>query len=96
MKKISARFPEELLDEVDTLAELACSDRTTILKQALREYLDKELANDKLKELVVRRFLEGSLDHRKLRLLLGPEEAEAVRASKRLMDRGAKLAQKLA
>ncbi len=96
MKKISARFPEELLEEVDALAELACSDRTTILKQALREYLDKALANDTFKERIVRRFLEGSLDYRKLRLLLGPEEAEAVRVSKRLMDQGAKLAQKLA
>ncbi len=96
MKKISARFPEELLDEVDALAELECSDRTTIMKQAVRQYLDKELADEKLKERIVRRFLEGALDYPKLRFLLGPEEAEAVRVAKRLMDRGAKLAQKLA
>lgn len=96
MKKISARFPEELLDEVDALAELEHSDRTTIMKQALREYLEKERMNERLKELAVRRFLEGQLDYRKLRLLLGPEEAEAVRTSKRIMDRGAKLAKKLA
>lgn len=90
------RFPEELLDEIDALAQLECSDRTSIMKQALREHVDKELANAQLKELAVRRFLEGQLNYQKLRLVLGPEEAEAVRASKRLMDQGAKLARKLA
>lgn len=96
MKKISARFPEELLDEVDALAELESSDRTTIMKQALREYLDKELADARLKELAVRRFLEGRINYRALCRLLGPEEAEAARTSKRLMDQGTELARKLA
>ncbi len=96
MKKISARFPQELLDEVDALAKLASLDRTTIMKQALREYLDKELTDANLKELAVRRFLEGRINYQALRRLLGPEEAEAVRVSKRLMDQGAKLARKLA
>lgn len=96
MKKISARFPEGLLEEADALAELESSDRTAIMKQALREYLDKELADEKLKELAVRRFLEGRITYRTLRRLIGSEEAEAVRVSQRLMDQGAKLARKLA
>lgn len=96
MRKISARLPEELLEEIDALAELEASDRTTIMKQALREYLDRERADTKVREQVVRRFLEGRIGYRTLRQLLGPEEAEAVRVSKRLMDQGAKLARKLA
>jgi predicted DNA-binding protein len=96
VRKISARLPEELLEEVDALAELEASDRTTIMKQALREYLDRERTDTKLKELAVRRFLEGRINYRVLCHLLGPEEAEAVRTSKRLLDQGAKLARKLA
>jgi len=96
VRKISARLPEELLEEVDALAELEASDRTTIMKQALREYLDRERTDTKLKELAVRRFLEGRINYRVLCHLLGPEEAEAVRTSKRLLDQGAKLAHKLA
>lgn len=96
MRKISARLPEELLEEIDALAELEASDRTTIMKQALREYLDKERTDTKVREQIVRRFFEGRISYRMLRQLLGPEEAEAVRVSKRLMDQGAKLARKLA
>jgi predicted DNA-binding protein len=96
VRKISVRLPEELLEEVDALAELEASDRTTIMKQALREYLDRERTDTKLKELAARRFLEGRINYRALCRLLGPEEAEAVRTSKRLLDQGAKLARKLA
>lgn len=96
MRKISARLPEELLEEIDALAELEISDRTTIMKQALREYLERARSDARLKEQAVRRFLEGRIGYRTLCQLLGPEEAEAVRVSKRLMDQGAKLARKLA
>jgi len=96
MKKISARFPEELLEEIDTIAKLEYTDRTTIMKRALREYIDKELSKGGLKELAVKKYLNGELPYEKLKLLIGREEAQAVRASKRLLDEGEKLAKELA
>lgn len=96
MKKISARFPEDLLEEIDTIAELEYTDRTTFMKKALKDYIDKELEEGSLKELAVEKYLEGKLKYQKLKILIGREDAEAVRASKRIMDKGEKLAQKLA
>ncbi len=96
MKKISARFPEDLLEEIDTLAELEYTDRTTLMKKALKDYIDKELDQGGLRELAVEKYLGGELEYRKLKLLIGREDAEAVRFSKRIMDKGEELAQKLA
>lgn len=96
MKKISARFPEDLLEEIDTIAELEYTDRTTLMKKALKDYIDKELGEEGLRELAVKKYLNGELKFKKLRTLIGREDAEAVRASKRIMDKGEKLAQKLA
>ena len=96
MKKISARFPEELLEEVDAIAELEYTDRTTIMKKALKEYIDRELVEGGLRELAIRRYLDGDLEYEKLEALVGREDAQAVRASKRIMDKGEELARELA
>lgn len=96
MKKISARFPEDLLEEIDTIAELEHTDRTTVMKKALREFIDKELDEGRLRELAVRRYLDGALAYDRLKILIGRDNAQTVRASKRIMDKGEELAGKLA
>jgi len=96
MRKISVRFPEDLLEEIDTVAELEYKDRTALMKEALRKYVDREIQEKELKEEATRRYLEGKLDYEKLVKVLGREEAQAVKSSKRIMDKGEELAQKLA
>lgn len=95
-RKISARFPEDLLEEIDAIAELEYSDRTALIKKALKEYIDRELEEGRLKEEAVNRYLEDKLEFAKLKKLLGEEEARSVRASKELIDEGEELAEKLA
>ena len=60
MKQISVRFPEEFLEEIDTIAKIEYTDRTALMKKALRRYITMELEEGKLKEIVVRRYL-GSM-----------------------------------
>jgi len=95
MKKISVRLPEDLLEEVDTFAQLEGTDRTALLKRALLEYLERERREEGLKERAVRLYLSDRLTDAKLEMLLGPEDAEAVRTAKRLLEEGERLAQKL-
>jgi len=95
-KKISARFPEELLDEVDLIASLEHMDRTELMKQALREFLKKMARDHAFRGKLVELYLEGKLPFKKLELVLGKEEAAAVRASREILKQGERLARKLA
>lgn len=96
MKQISVRFPEEFLEEIDTIAKIEYTDRTALMKKALRKYIAMELEKGGLREVVVRRYLEGKINYRNLEVLLGKGDAQAVKASKRVMDKGEELAKKLA
>ena len=96
LKKISARFPEELLDEMDLIASLEHMDRTELMKQAIRAYLKRMARDEEFKEKMTESYLEGKLSFKKLELILGKEDSAAVKASKELMEHGDKLARKLA
>ena len=96
MRKISVRLPEELLEEVDAVARVEGTDRTTLLKRALLEYVERERQEEAFKERVVRLYLAGRLDDPELDRLLGREDAGAVRAARRLLEKGEKLARALA
>lgn len=96
LKKISARFPEELLDEMDLIASLEYMDRTELMKQAIKEYLKRMARDEEFKGKMAESYLEGKLSFKKLELILGKEDAAAVKASRELMEHGDKLARKLA
>ncbi len=95
-RKISIRLPEELLEEIDAVARVEETDRTSLLKRALLEFVEREREEEAFKERVVRLYLADRLDDAELDRLLGREEAEAVRAARRLLDKGERLAQALA
>lgn len=95
-KKISARFPEDLLEEIDTVAKLEYKDRTALMKEALKEYIDRGLEEGRLKEEATRRYLRGDLTYHQLEKLLGVEDAQAIKASRQLLEEGERLAKKLA
>ena len=96
MRKISVRLPEELLEEVDAVARVEETDRTSLLKRALVEYLERERHEEAFKERVVRLYLAGRLDDPALDRLLGREDAEAVRTARRLLEKWERLARVLA
>lgn len=95
-RKISARFPQQMLEEIDTLALLEQRDRTDLMKQAIQEFLKKARRDPALKERGVELYLNGKLSIKQLELLIGKEDALAVKASKELMEQGERLARRLA
>ena len=95
-KRISTRFPEDLLDEMDVAAAVEHMDRTELMKRAVTDYLDKLGEDPNFKEKVVDLYLRDRIPYEKLGLLIGTEDAQAVRASKDLIDQGEALARKLA
>lgn len=95
-KRISTRFPEDLLEEMDVAAAIEHMDRTELMKQAVKAYLDQLGEDPDFKEKVVDLYLQDRIPFEKLGLLIGTEDAQAVRASKDLIEQGEALARKLA
>jgi len=94
--KVNFRFPDELIEKADVAAEVSHKNRTEIVKEALRSYLE-EIENDEaFKEAVVELYLDGRIRFDTLQEFIGQQDAESVRASKTVLDQGDELADELA
>lgn len=94
--KVNFRIPEELIEKADVAAKVTHKNRTDIVIEALRDYLDEIEDEEAFEEEIVELYLEGEVGFDVLRAFLGRQDAEAVRASKTLLDDGEQLAEDLA
>jgi len=91
-KQVHVNLPEFMVDQSDLVAALNVKDRTDIIIEALDEYLEKARNNEKFMERAVELYLEDEIDFDLLKEFVGRVEAESVRASKDIYDRGDKIA----
>lgn len=94
--KVNFRLPEDLLEKADVAAEITHKNRTDIITEALQEYLDEVEDDEEFKEAVVDLYLDDRIGFAVLKEFLGRQDAEAVRASKTLLDQGDELADEMA
>jgi predicted DNA-binding protein len=94
--KVNFRLPEELIKKADVAAQITHKNRTEIIIEALREYLEAIEDTDAFKEDIVELYLDGQIGFETLREFIGRQDAESVRASKTLLDQGDELADSLA
>lgn len=94
--RVNFRLPEELVEKADVAAEISHRNRTEIVTEALRHYLDEMESEEAFKERLVDRYLDDELGYEVLVAFLGRQDAEAVRTSKTILDEGEKLADDLA
>lgn len=94
--RVNFRLPENLIEKADVAAEITHKNRTDILKEALQEYLEEVEDNEKFKEAVIELYLNDQISFEVLKEFIGIQDAEAVKASKTILDQGDKLAQELA
>ena len=95
-KRVNFRLPEELVTHADIAAEVTHKNRTEILVEALRQYLEEKESKESFREAVVELYLDDQIEFEKLAEIIGRQDAEAVEASKRVLDRGEELAVDLA
>ncbi|WP_042664617.1 ribbon-helix-helix domain-containing protein [Haloferax sp. ATB1] len=93
-KRVTIELPEALVARADVAAEVTHTNRTEILIEALRQYLEQKASDEQFREAVVERYLDGQIQFEKLAEIIGRQDAEAVRASKEVLDRGEALADK--
>jgi predicted DNA-binding protein len=95
-RNVNFRLPGDLVDKADVVAELTDKNRTGIVKDALRRYLEDIEDGEKFKEKVVGLYLGDEIDFGVLKEFIGRQDAESVRASKELLERGDEIADDLA
>ena len=64
--------------------------------EALQDYIEEVENDEKFKEAVVELYLDDQIGFELLKEFIGRQDAESVRASKTILDRGDKLADELA
>ena len=93
-KRVNFRLPKELIDLADVTAKIKHKNRTDIVKEALDEHLHKVMDED-FKQKVIDLYLDDKIEYETLKKIVGREDAEAVRDSKEILDRGEELAKEL-
>lgn len=89
---VDNRLPEALLARVDVAAAVTDSTRTEVVIEALGQYLETKTSDEQFQEAVVDLFLAGEIEYNGLVEVIGRQDAEAVRASKEMIDAGEELA----
>jgi len=89
-------LPDDIVEKADVAAEITHKNRTEIVKEALTKYLREVEDDEKFEEAVVNLYLDGDIGFDMLVEFVGRQDAEAVRTSKNLLDRGDELADDLA
>lgn len=90
------RLPEELIEKADVAAKVAKKNRTQIVTEALRAYLADIEDDEGFNEAVIDLYLEDEIGFDVLAEIIGRQDAESVKASKAMLDRGDTLADELA
>ena len=94
--RVNFRLPEDLVDKADVAAEISKKNRTEIVREALQDYIEDIENDEKFKEAVVELYLDDQIGFELLKEFIGRQDAESVRASKTILDRGDNLADELA
>ena len=82
-QRVHFHSPEHLIERVDAIATIFHKDRTDVLNEALREYVDETASDDSFQELVANEYYEDRLDFETVKQLVGADAAQRFRLLKR-------------
>jgi len=85
-RRVHFQSPEYLVDRLDAIADLFETDRTDLLVEAIREYIEETADSDTFQELVAEKYYDGQLDFETATQLVGTETAQRLRLLKRDLD----------
>lgn len=94
--RVNFRLPDELVEKADVAARISHKNRTEIIREALQEYFEDAEDDERFKEAVVDLYLDDQIGFEILKGFIGRQDAEAVKASKHVLDQGDELADELA
>jgi hypothetical protein len=74
--------PEYLVERLDAIADLFDKDRTDLLVEAIREYLEETAESETFQELVATKYYDDQLEFETVKQLVGAETAQRLRLLK--------------
>lgn len=81
-RRVHFQSPEYLVDRLDAIADLFDKDRTDLLVEAIREYIEDTADSETFQELVATKYYDGQLEFDTVKQLVGAETAQRLRLLK--------------
>jgi len=81
-RRVHFQSPEYLVDRLDAIAELFDKDRTDLLVEAIREYIEDTADSETFQKLVAIKYYDGQLEFETVKQLVGAETAQRLRLLK--------------
>lgn len=81
-RRVHFQSPEYLVDRLDAIAELFDTDRTDLLVEAIREYIEETANSETFQELVATKYYDDQLEFETVKQLVGAETAQRLRLLK--------------
>ncbi len=81
-RRVHFQSPEYLVERLDAIAELFDKDRTDVLVEAIREYIEDTADSETFQELVATKYYNDQLDFETVKQLVGAETAQRLRLLK--------------
>ena len=81
-RRVHFQSPEYLVDRLDAIAELFDTDRTDLLVEAIREYIEETADSETFQELVATKYYDDQLEFETVKQLVGAETAQRLRLLK--------------
>ena len=85
-KRVHFLGPKDLIERVDALAEAMDHNRTDVITEALREYVDETTNHGRVRQRLAFEFYEDEISFETLASLVGFEEAARIRLLKHDLD----------
>ncbi|WP_135855072.1 hypothetical protein [Halorussus salinus] len=81
-RRVHFKSPEYLVDRLDAIADLFDKDRTDLLVDAIREYIEDTAESETFQELVATKYYDDQLEFETVKQLVGAETAQRLRLLK--------------
>lgn len=81
-RRVHFQSPEYLIERLDAIADILDRDRTDLLVEAIREYIEDTAESERFQELIARKYYDDQLEFETVKQLVGPETAHRLRLLK--------------
>jgi len=81
-RRVHFQSPEYLVDRLDAIADLFDKDRTDVLVEAMREYIEDTADSETFQKLVATKYYDDQLEFETVKQLVGAETAQRLRLLK--------------
>ncbi|MCU4801672.1 hypothetical protein OB920_14935 [Halobacteria archaeon HArc-gm2] len=81
-RRVHFQSPEYLVDRLEAIADLFGTDRTDLLVEAIREYVEEMVENATFQRRVAAKYYDGELEFERVKQLVGAESAQRFRLLK--------------